>query len=116
MQRAPTSSRCVMTLLALGFLSLSCATIREVKKVPGKSGVVTVHEGMGGDAREMARQKMRENCGAQEPVVVEEGEAVVGKTSEKRMGSYATITDMEDKREWRLTYKCKSKMKGKGSN
>lgn len=80
-----------------------CATIREVKKTPGKGGVITVQEGIGGDARDMAKQKMKENCGSKPPVVMEEGEAVIGTESH----SYSNLTDSEDKREWRITYKCK---------
>ena len=97
-------------LVIVACLELHCASIREVKKSPGKGGVITVHEGIGGDARSMAKERMKENCGSKQPVVTEEGEAVVG-TSSTTSGS---STDSEDKREWRLTYKCKGKGKGKG--
>jgi hypothetical protein len=82
---------------------VGCATIREVKKTPGKGGVITVQEGIGGDARSMAKQKMKENCGSKAPVVTEEGEAVIGTESQ----TYSSTTESEDKREWRVSYRCK---------
>jgi hypothetical protein len=40
----------------LVLLSVGCATIREVKKQPGKGGVITIQEGIFGEARSDAMQ------------------------------------------------------------
>lgn len=102
-------------IVVLIALVAACATTREVKKSPGKGGVITVHEGIFGDARSMAKQTMKENCGAKKPVVVEEGEAVIGTSTTSRSGEWSSSSDSEDKREWRITYKCSAKGKGRKS-
>lgn len=104
-------------------LSVGCATIREVKKQPGKGGVITVKEGIFGDARGDAMQVMKETCRAKKPVVVEEGEVVVGSSTSTRSSTTrssnrlttegSSTTESEDKLEWRITYKCKGKSKAK---
>jgi hypothetical protein len=111
--------------VALILLSVGCATIREVKKQPGKGGVIMVQEGVFGDARSDAGQVMKENCRAKKPVVVEEGEVVVGSSTTTRSSTTrsanrsttegSSSSDAEDKREWRITYKCKGKSKAKRS-
>jgi hypothetical protein len=89
----------------------SCASIREVKKTPGKGGEIMVSEGIGGDARADAKQVMKENCGSKSPVIIEEGEAVVGSSyrGDNNKHSLFSTGESEDKREWRIKYKCKKK-------
>jgi len=78
-----------------------------------------VKEGMFGDARADAQSLMRENCGHKRPVVIEEGEAVVGASTSgserkrrrlfsRKKETYAT-SETRDVTEWRIKYKCKGK-------
>lgn len=99
----------VLTAGIIGLHLLACATIREVKKAPGKGGVIMVQEGIGGDARADAKQKMKENCGLKTPVILEEGEEVIGSTGRNynSKSSWWDTSESEDKREWRIKYKCK---------
>lgn len=100
-----------ITLMAIHLSA--CATIREVKKSPGKSGIIMVQEGIGGDARADAKQKMKENCGGKTPVILEEGEAVIGSTNSGHNSDsiWFSSSESEDKREWRIKYKCKKSKK-----
>lgn len=102
------NARTVIIALLSGVV-FSCASIREVKKAPGKGGEIMVSEGIGGDARADAKQKMKENCGSKTPVIVEEGEAVIGASYSGSKYSLTERGDSEDKREWRIKYKCKKK-------
>ena len=99
--------RLTITSMLVGIFS-SCASIREVKKSPGKGGEIMIQEGIGGDARADAKQVMKENCGAKSPVIVEEGEAVIG--TKHHAGKH--FGESEDKREWRIKYRCKKKKTG----
>jgi len=100
-----------LALVVVSAAALSaCATTRVVKKQPGKGGEIMVQEGIWGDARADAQKQMKSNCGKKKPVVTEEGEAVVGSTStskkDKSKYGSTTSTDSEDKREWRIKYRC----------
>ncbi len=91
-------------------MTFSCAHARVVKSQPGKGGLIAVGKGMFGDARAEADLEMRRNCGSKRPVILEEGEHVVGtstSTDNKRTkrGSRSTGTT-RDRTEWRIKYKC----------
>jgi hypothetical protein len=110
---APRSWRRALGLLTVVpslYLLEACATTRVVKTQPGHGGEIMVQEGLFGDARADARKKMKGNCGGKKPVITEEGETVVGKHSrsstDKMSWGSTTSGDEEDKREWRLKYKC----------
>jgi hypothetical protein len=104
------AARIPMLFVSL-LLASSCAHTRVVKTQPGKGGEIMVQEGLIGDARSDAKKKMKSNCGRRKAQILEEGEAVVGKsrrgdTQQTKYGS-ATSEDEHDKTEWRIKYKCK---------
>jgi len=105
-------------VVVFGLLTfVGCSTTRVVKIQPGVGGEIAVNQGMfGGDAKEMARAQMRENCGNKKAEVVEEGEAVIGKSgsgSSRNEGFFKSESyDETQKTEWRLKYKCGDAGKG----
>jgi hypothetical protein len=80
-----------------------------VQKTP--DGGVVALEGVQSGAREKADDYMRSQCGG-DYAVVEEGEAVVGADTTTRKTSTflgpATQSQSSDRREWRITFKCKN--------
>lgn len=75
-----------------------------------------VQEGIFGDAHADAKAHMKANCGRKKPIVVEEGEAVVGTdtrgSKRKDVGIFGEEVSNSESRnitEWRIKYKCKGK-------
>ena len=111
--------RRIVPTLALASLC-SCATVRVVDMEPGRSGTIAVHDGIIGDARSKAKDKMKENCSGKNYTVVKEGEAVVGHdtTNHKGGGSIVKVlsgdsdggdSSQRNATEWRIKYKCGKK-------
>lgn len=111
-----------LTRFAVAALTLAqplggCATTRVVTVKPGKGGVIAIHEGIFGDARADAKQKMRATCGKKKPEITQEGEAKVGSHTttqgttkkSKVFDDSSSESESTDKTEWRLTYKCAGK-------
>lgn len=103
--------RSVATLVSIAsLLSLAtgCSGIRVVQKT--RDGGVVALQGQESGAREKADEYMRSQCPAGYEIV-EEGEAVVGSDTTVRQRQTfigpVTTAQSEDRREWRLTYKCK---------
>lgn len=106
-----TSMGPVITAFIITIFISGCATTRVVKKQPNVGGVIMVQEGIYGNARADADKIMRENCGRKKPVILEEGEAVVGTSTRGSehtgKNSKSVNASTVDAREWRITYKCK---------
>jgi len=125
-----------LTLLAALILFTSCAGMnkyhpyaRNVKKKPGHSGVVALKLEHRKEDRDLAISYMSENCGSKKSSITDEGEVVIGTTTnsnsqEKKGGtdklgslfgipltsttpdsSSSTSTTTQEK-EWQITYKC----------
>ncbi len=106
--------RSLVMTIGLVLLTTSCATTRVVQKRHQKSGVIMVKDGIIGDARADAKKLMADNCGRKRPVVVEEGEAVVGSTTDGRerksvlfKGVSYGSSETRNVTEWQLKYVCK---------
>ena len=105
---------------------------REVKKAPGKSGVIALKAGYNDQDRADADKKMKRNCATKSVGVAEEGEVSVGQktnsTAEKTHGTknkeafkigglafgsqkpsedIETSTTTTDVKEWQISYNCK---------
>ena len=107
----------LLIMFLLGFMT-NCASTRVVKQRPGKSGIIMVREGMIGDARSEAKSIMKRNCGHKRPIVIEEGEAVVGSSTRGTARTGKGLFGLKTTRgrsktrnvtEWRVKYKCKGK-------
>lgn len=119
--RRTSSSLLSRTIPTLALAALcSCATARVVDMEPGRSGTIAVHDGIIGDARSKAADKMKENCSGKNYTVVKEGESVVGHdtTNHKGGGSIVKVlsgdggggdSSQRDATEWRIKYKCGKK-------
>ncbi len=105
-------------LIGLGTLAIAlsgCATARLVSQQPGKGGVIAVIPTGNAEARQKAQVIMDANCGSKKSEITEEGEVVIGTTSnssgntslygKKSIGT-STTTNTTQQTEWRLTYKC----------
>lgn len=102
---------------------------RNVKKQPGKAGVVALELNHRAEDRNLAMTMMTENCGRKKAVITDEGEVAVGtitnstkKSSEGGETSYgslfglpltSTSQDTEStssttiqQKEWRINYVC----------
>ena len=102
---------------------------RNVKKKPGKSGVIALELNHRAEDRTLATTMMHENCGAKKAVVTDEGEVVIGTVTnstkksteggETSMGSFfglpvtSSSADTENsssttvqKKEWQINYLC----------
>jgi hypothetical protein len=93
--------------------SIGCGTYRVVKKT--QNGGEVALEGVQSQAREKAEQYMASQCPTGYDIV-EEGEAVVGSESTSETTGARTIfgqpaarttTSSNDKREWRIQFKCR---------
>ncbi len=89
-------------------ITTACSGIRVVKRA--NDGGIVALQGPESGAREKADEYMRSQC-PKGYEIVEEGEAVVGQTAHAttRQGFIGPVTtaQTEDRREWRITYKCK---------
>lgn len=124
-------------LLALGLLFTSCAGMfeyrpyaRNVKKKPGKSGIIALKLEHRDEDRTLADSLMKRNCGSKKIEITDEGEVVVGSVTksntEKRdstervsgkffgmdvisgnPASQSTQSETVSKKEWQLKYICK---------
>jgi hypothetical protein len=123
--------------LLMGFLLLnSCAGMmkyrpyaRNVKKKPGKSGVVALRLEHRKEDRDLAKTMMQENCSNQKVKVTDEGEVVIGtitnSSKKSREGSSTQVASLfglpinssspgsetsnsttMQKKEWQLQYLC----------
>ena len=103
---------------------------RNVKKRPGKSGIIALKPVHRMEDQNLAQTMMAQNCGSKVATILEEGEVKVGtvtqgvKTSQastKRSAgkffgiplttgsgpSENTTSTTLEKKEWQITYKCK---------
>jgi hypothetical protein len=102
---------------------------RNVKKKPGRSGVVALKLEHRKEDRDLAKSFMKDNCGTKKSKILDEGEVVIGTTtnsnSKSREGGTSnfgslfgiplktqtadstskTSTTTQEK-EWQITYKC----------
>jgi len=110
-------------IFALVVAMAGCATTRVVSKQPRKGGVIALQKGLWGEeeARAKMESMMRSNCGGQYEIT-DESEVVVGQVSRTKGSeqgkqkngfvSYSekeseSITETDNKIEWRVTYACK---------
>lgn len=125
----------ILILSTLAFLT-SCAGMfeyrpyaRNVKKKPGKSGVVALNLAHRTEDRTLATTMMTENCGDKKIIVTDEGEVAIGsvtnsskksrEASESQMGSLfglpltssspaeenvSSVTTQQ--KEWQINYLC----------
>ena len=75
---------------------------RNVKKKPGKSGIIALKTEQRQEDQDLAKSMMSQNCGSQTAKIIEEGEVAIGtvtqgvKTSQaatKRPGFYLISSD-----------------------
>lgn len=106
--------------ILVGFSILAgCATARVVEFRPGIGGVIAVNPAGSAEARQKADVLMSQNCQSRNFEIVEEGESVVGSTSQARrttrpynglfgpgISSNHTV-QTTNQTEWRIKYKCK---------
>ncbi len=125
-----------MILLSTLFLVTSCAGMnqyrpyaRNVKKKPGRSGVVALKLEHRKEDRDLAINYMKENCGTKNSKITDEGEVVIGTTtssnSKNREGGVSNFGSVfgiplkthsadetsststtTQRKEWQITYKC----------
>lgn len=126
----------LLALITLSLLLNSCAGMnkyrpyaRNVKKKPGRSGVVALKLEHRKEDRDLAKSFMNENCGKKKLNILDEGEVVIGTTtnskSKTREGGTSnfgslfgvplktqsadstsqTSTTTQEK-EWQISYKC----------
>lgn len=85
----------IFRLMAAALLSLivaACQTLpyqpqaRDVKRKPGKEGVVALNQNHRPEDRALAEKMMTQNCSGKEVKVIEEGEVVIGEKT-KSTGS-----------------------------
>ncbi|MCW7473049.1 hypothetical protein CH354_14815 [Leptospira levettii] len=74
------------TFITIGILALSimhCATARVVNSRPGEGGTVALTQGLlkSAEAKEEANRFMATNCGTKQVKILQEGEVVVGSTT-----------------------------------
>ncbi len=84
---------------------------RVVKVHPGKGGVIAISKGLDGEsqARFEAEKLMAENCEGKYKIL-EEGEVVIGQTSQYRNDRNRGLNSTEvtrEIREWHITYECR---------
>lgn len=111
----------VWVLVGGAALPLGCATTAQVKQ-SDQGGVIALRDYLGNpvdssgrdEARKEAKEKMAEHCGGPKSFrIVGEEEVVVGSEEETQTGSTqdgrfrSGRADRTDKREWRITYRCK---------
>jgi hypothetical protein len=99
------------SILALSFILFvfsACGTARLVKTSPGKGGEIAV-AGDREKAMEQARAMMANTCGSKKPEVVEEGEAVIGETTNRSGSMFSTYgtSNTQQRTEWRIKFECK---------
>ncbi|MCX6123197.1 MAG: hypothetical protein NTV34_00365 [Proteobacteria bacterium] len=111
-----------------GCVSMDFSTARSVQTKPGKGGVLTLNPPSDPKARAKADEIMHQTCAAKKAEITEEGEAVVGTTTNSNtehnsgggggikvaglgFGSTSPSTNSESTQkqltEWRITYECK---------
>lgn len=125
-----------MMTLAILSLVTSCAGMnqyrpyaRNVKKKPGRSGVVALKLEHRKEDRDLAMTYMNDNCGKKVSTIMDEGEVVIGTTtssnSKTREGGTTSFGSMfgiplsstsadqtsststvTQRKEWQITYKC----------
>ena len=125
-----------LLILALALALNSCAGMnkyrpyaRNVKKKPGSSGVVALKLEHRKEDRDLAKSFMKDNCGEKKTRILDEGEVVIGtttnsnsKTKEGGTSNFGSLfgiplkTQTADstsktstttqEKEWQITYKC----------
>ena len=107
----------VLGLFIIMSMSVSCATVRVVKKRPGRGGTIAVKQGFIGESADVkAARIMSSNC-RRGYRILSEGEHAVGKVSStssrgrtKHGIDYGNSQTVETQtNEWRVKYKCKRK-------
>ncbi len=92
------------------FMSLTgCASLKEVKKSPGKGGIITLADGTDRGAKAEARLRMKETCGKKTPIILEEGDSVPGSSEYTAPHPWSLTPESAEAREWRIKYKCRKK-------
>ncbi len=87
---------------SLVFLAVGCTTVpyqpyaRDVKKAPGKSGIIALHTNPRSEDRTEADRKMKDNCKGQEVNILEEGEVTVGQQTDSQSAKTRGTKDKED--------------------
>jgi hypothetical protein len=125
------------TSILLGFLMLSsCAGMmeyrpyaRNVKRKPGKAGVVALRLEHRKEDRVLAKSMMKENCDTKKVSILDEGEVVIGtitnSSNQSRKGGSTQVASLfgipvtsssadsqtsnsttTQKKEWQMQYKC----------
>lgn len=125
-----------VSLLSTLAILTSCAGMfeyrpyaRNVKKKPGKSGVIALEINHRAEDRTLATSMMNENCGNKKAVVTDEGEVVIGTVTnstkksteggETNYGNFfglpvsssspdteSTSSTTTQKKEWQINYHC----------
>lgn len=125
-----------MTTIAVLATLASCAGMfeyrpyaRNVKKKPGKSGVIALELNHRAEDRTLATTMMSDNCGNKKAIITDEGEVAIGTVTnstkksteggETQMGSFfglpvtSTTADQEStssttttQKEWQINYLC----------
>ena len=104
---------------------------RAVSRQPGQGGVIALRSNHRQEDRDLAKTKMAQNCGGQKVAILNEGEIVIGSTTQSRSeahrgnkrqvgslfgtpvtsghdGEVNTSSETVQKKEWQIKYSCKS--------